>query len=195
MSGPSFFVGRLTIHYRSPFLERAQEQCRRPIITSTKIFQLLPELLYALFSRPLMRYLISLGHLSQIFESGTASTLSLFDAYRETPSWMLFANSIQSCATASANNTFSCLKSASSSDLLAAIGAGLALELYPFQPVLDGPGGIVSDYPAKRLSRGAGGRVPLMIGTNLDEGLFPRSRRTLYSCKHRDTLHCTTVSD
>ena len=38
--------------------------------------------------------------------------------------------------------------------------------------VLDGPGGIVSDYPAKRLSSGSGGQVPLMIGTVLDEGLF-----------------------
>jgi carboxylesterase type B len=48
----------------------------------------------------------------------------------------------------------------------------LALELYPFHPVIDGPGGIISDYPAKRLSRGAGRKVPFMIGTNLDEGLF-----------------------
>jgi len=84
---------------------------------------------------------------------------------------MLFANSVKSCATASANNTFSCLRSASSSDLVAAIDAGLALELFPFHPVLDGPGGIISDYPAKRLSRGASGHVPLMTGTNLDEGL------------------------
>jgi carboxylesterase type B len=84
---------------------------------------------------------------------------------------MLFENSIQSCASASPNNTFTCLRSASESDLLAAINASLAIELYPFHPVLDGPGGIVSDSPAKRLSQGAGGRVPLMIGTVLDEGL------------------------
>jgi len=88
------------------------------------------------------------------------------------PSWMFFAKSVQSCANASANNTFSCLRSASSSDLVAAINVGLALEQYPFRPVLDGPGGIISNYPAKRLSCGAGGQVPLMIGTNLDEGLF-----------------------
>ena len=61
--------------------------------------------------------------------------------------------------------------SASSSNLVAAINAGFALESVPFHPVLDGPGGIVSDYPAKRLLRQAGGQVPLMIGTNLDEGL------------------------
>jgi len=51
------------------------------------------------------------------------------------------------------------------------MNASLAIELYPFRPVLDGPGGILNDSPAKRLSRGAGGRVPLMIGTVLDEGL------------------------
>src|SRR5260221_1968501 len=53
------FVGCTTIHYRSPFLERAQEQCLHPIIISTMIFQLLPELLYALFSRTWTRCLIS----------------------------------------------------------------------------------------------------------------------------------------
>ena len=61
--------------------------------------------------------------------------------------------------------------SASEADILAALNASLAIEPSPFIPVLDGTGGIVSDYPAKRLSRGAGGRVPLMVGTNLDEGL------------------------
>ena len=62
--------------------------------------------------------------------------------------------------------------SANSSDILAAIPPSLAIDPSPFVPVLDGPGGIVSDYPSKRLSRGAGGRVPVMAGTNLDEGLF-----------------------
>ena len=67
--------------------------------------------------------------------------------------------------------------SASEADILAALSPSLAIELYPFVPVLDGSGGIVSDYPAKRLSRGVGGRVPLMAGTNLDEGLLFLSRR------------------
>jgi hypothetical protein len=60
----------------------------------------------------------------------------------------------------------------SPSDLLVGISAGLAIEPYPFRPVLDGPGGIISDLPAKRLSRGAGGQVPFIAGTVLDEGLF-----------------------
>jgi len=35
--------------------------------------------------------------------------------------------------------------SASSSDIIAAINAGFGIVLNPFHPVLDGPGGIVSD--------------------------------------------------
>ena len=62
--------------------------------------------------------------------------------------------------------------SASQADLLAGINAGLAIEPYPFRPVLDGPKGIISDLPAGRLSRGDGGRVPFIAGTNLDEGPF-----------------------
>ena len=62
--------------------------------------------------------------------------------------------------------------SANESEILAAMNASFAIEPYPFLPVLDGPEGIISDYPAKRLSRGAGGQVPLLFGTNLDEGLF-----------------------
>jgi len=104
-----------------------------------------------------------------IFESATADTLSNFDPYRAVDSWMLFANNIPSCATASISNTFACLMSASESEILAALNASLAIEQLPFRAVLDGPGGILSDYPAKRLSRGAGGRVPLMLGTVLDE--------------------------
>jgi acetylcholinesterase len=63
-----------------------------------------------------------------------------------------------------------------SSDLAAAINAAMAIEKFPFRPVLDGPDGILSDYPAKRLSSGVGGQVPFMAGTTLDEGpfFFPR---------------------
>jgi len=107
-----------------------------------------------------------------IFESGTASTLPNFDAYRQIPSWMLFLQNTGPCAAASPNNTLACLMATSPSDLLAGIIAGLAIEPYAFRPVLDGPEGIVSDLPAKRLSRGAGGQVPFIAGTVLDEGTF-----------------------
>jgi hypothetical protein len=34
-----------------------------------------------------------------------------------------------------------------------------------------------------------------MIGTNLDEGLFPLPRRTAFSCQHRDDLHPAGLPD
>ncbi|KAI9512213.1 extracellular triacylglycerol lipase precursor [Russula earlei] len=106
-----------------------------------------------------------------IFQSGMGSTLPVFDAYRGTPSWTLFVNNTQSCITASPNDAFSCLMSANSTDLRTAMNAAMALELFPFRPVLDGLDGILSDHPARRLSYGAGGQIPFMTGTTLDEGV------------------------
>ena len=53
----------------------------------------------------------------------------------------------------------------------------MAIEPFPFRPVLDGLEGIISDLPARRLSNGAGGRVPFIAGTVLDEGLVLSSSR------------------
>jgi hypothetical protein len=75
-------------------------------------------------------------------ESGTASTIPIFDAYSSTRSWTLFAKNVSSCATVAPNDTFACLMSASKSDFIAGINATLDGGLYPFVPVLDGPGGI-----------------------------------------------------
>ncbi|KAI0307297.1 esterase 1 [Multifurca ochricompacta] len=107
-----------------------------------------------------------------IFQSGIGSSLPLFDAHRGIPSWMLFANNTQPCAmpAPSPNNTFSCLMSASSLDIHAGMKAAMAIELFPFRPLLDGPGGILGDFPARQVSRGAGKQVPFMAGTVLDEG-------------------------
>jgi acetylcholinesterase len=110
-----------------------------------------------------------------IFHSGTSSTFPIFDGYRGTPFWRLFVKNTQSCATASPNETFPCLISADSSDLRASLNASMAVDPYAFRPALDGPGGIISDLPAKRLSHETGGRVPFIAGTVLDEGLFCRS--------------------
>jgi hypothetical protein len=42
---------------------------------------------------------------------------------------------------------------------------------FPFYPVLDGPGGIVPTLPSLRLSSGAGGNVPFIAGSVLDDGV------------------------
>ena len=85
---------------------------------------------------------------------------------------MLFVNNTQACATASPDQTFACIISADSSDLRASLGAAMAIDQFAFRPVLDGPKGILSDFPARRLLHGAGGRVPFIAGAVLDEGLF-----------------------
>jgi hypothetical protein len=108
---------------------------------------------------------------SQIFQSGLASSLPTFHPDRDSASWELFVQNVPSCATAAPNNTFSCLMTASANEILAGSRAGFALNPYPFRPVIDGQGGMVSDYPEKRLARGAGGLVPFVAGTVLDEGM------------------------
>jgi len=106
-----------------------------------------------------------------IFQSGTASTLPIFNASRGAHSWHLFLSKTP-CATAPPGTTISCLRSTNmtASDLATAINAAMADEKFPFRPVLDGPNGILSDQPAKRLLSGAGRQVPFMTGTTLDEG-------------------------
>ena len=85
---------------------------------------------------------------------------------------MLFAKNTRSCATALPNHTFPCLIAADSSDLRAGLKASTAIDPIAFRPVLDGPGNIISDLPARRLSKGTGEGVPYIAGTVLDEGLF-----------------------
>ncbi|KAF8272567.1 Alpha/Beta hydrolase protein [Lactarius quietus] len=104
-----------------------------------------------------------------IFQSGL-STLPIFNAYRAIPSWMHFANNTKSCTapTLSPDNTFYCLMSASSSDLLVGMKAGMAIEPFPFRPVLDGSEGIISGQPVNDWLR-CWETSPFMAGTVLDE--------------------------
>ena len=77
--------------------------------------------------------------------------------------WQDFVASVPACASfVNTTNTFECLRSASPSSLLTAIstiGSG-------FQPVIDGPGGIIPDRPSQVVPKT---RIPTLTGTNLDE--------------------------
>ena len=77
--------------------------------------------------------------------------------------WQDFVASVPACASfVNTTNTFECLRSASPSSLLTAIstiGSG-------FQPVIDGPGGIIPDRPSQVIPKT---RIPTLTGTNLDE--------------------------
>ncbi|KAI0052988.1 esterase 1 [Auriscalpium vulgare] len=108
-----------------------------------------------------------------IMESGSGSTIPIFDSSRGQDAWLRFASNVASCAAdsnSSATNTFPCLLSANTTELFAGINAGIGVNQFPFPPVLDGAGGIVSELPSSTLSNGAGARVPFITGTVLDEG-------------------------
>jgi hypothetical protein len=44
------------------------------------------------------------------------------------------------------------------------------IEQFPWQPVIDGPGGFIPDLPSVLFKRGQFARLPFIAGTNLDEG-------------------------
>ncbi|KAJ6511528.1 extracellular triacylglycerol lipase precursor [Mycena vitilis] len=108
-----------------------------------------------------------------IFESGQAGTTGIFDANKSLDQWNIFVNSTSTCA-ADSGDEFSCLRAATTEELMAAQLAGLAAMVgeFPFFPVLDGPDGIIPALPSDLLRSPAvtGKRIPFMSGTVLDDG-------------------------
>ncbi|KAJ6622814.1 extracellular triacylglycerol lipase precursor [Mycena sp. CBHHK59/15] len=108
-----------------------------------------------------------------IFESGQAGTTAVFDSNRSFPQWLVFVNNTASCrGNFSVDNTFPCLLAATSDEILAGETAGIAAMAgeFPFFPVLDGPQGIIPALPSQRLRSGAGGRIPFISGSVIDDG-------------------------
>ncbi|KAJ7326172.1 extracellular triacylglycerol lipase precursor [Mycena albidolilacea] len=107
-----------------------------------------------------------------IFESGEAGTTGIFDANKSLEQWNIFVNNTPTCA-GNSSDQFSCLRAATTDQLLAAENAGLGATVgeFPFFPVLDGPDGIIPELPSDRLrSPGAGANIPFMSGSTLDDG-------------------------
>ncbi|KAJ6504351.1 extracellular triacylglycerol lipase precursor [Mycena vitilis] len=108
-----------------------------------------------------------------IFESGSQSTLPLYPPERRERTWETFVRGVPSCASrATSGATFGCLRSANTTEIFDAMSAVMAadIELFPFQPVIDGPEGLIPDRPSAFLNRGQFARLPFIAGTNLDEG-------------------------
>ncbi|KAJ6615101.1 esterase 1 [Mycena sp. CBHHK59/15] len=108
-----------------------------------------------------------------IFESGSAATAALFNAARGEIDWQNFVGAVPSCAsTATSGNTFGCLRAANTSDIFLGLAAAMAEanKQFPWDPTLDGPGGLIPDLPSILLERGQFARLPFIAGTNLDEG-------------------------
>jgi len=110
---------------------------------------------------------------SQIFESGSAATPLTHTASFRQHSWDQFVSSVPACASlAGTDNTLDCLVDADITDLLEGINASreFAIEDFPWDPTLDGLGGIYPDYPSVLFQRRQFARIPFVAGTNLDEG-------------------------
>jgi len=108
-----------------------------------------------------------------IFESGSAATALTFNAKRRENSWEDFVSGVPSCAsTVKSRKTFHCLRAANSSDILQGLLNSLAKapEQFPFDPTIDGPGGLYPDNASNLFARGQFAKLPFIAGTNLDEG-------------------------
>ncbi|KAJ7766334.1 Alpha/Beta hydrolase protein [Mycena maculata] len=86
-----------------------------------------------------------------IFESGSQASVALFTPERREVAWQNNANTIEILQ-----------------GLAAAMAA--ATEEFPWDPVIDGPGGLIPDLPSVLLRSGKFARLPFMAGTNLGEG-------------------------
>ncbi|KAJ7937846.1 esterase 1 [Mycena leptocephala] len=108
-----------------------------------------------------------------IFQSGFPATAALFTAARRESTWQTFVGGVASCASAAASgSTFGCLAHANTTEIFAglALASAEATEFSPWDPVLDGPGGLIPDLPSVLFKRGQFARLPFIAGTVLDEG-------------------------
>ncbi|KAJ7766333.1 extracellular triacylglycerol lipase precursor [Mycena maculata] len=108
-----------------------------------------------------------------IFESGSQASAAVFTPERREVDWQNFVGGVPSCASlATSGNTFGCLQNANTTEILQGLAAAMAAatEEFPWDPVIDGPGGLIPDLPSVLLRSGKFARLPFMAGTNLDEG-------------------------
>ncbi|KAJ7643875.1 extracellular triacylglycerol lipase precursor [Roridomyces roridus] len=108
-----------------------------------------------------------------ILESGShASTPLLPPQYRQGV-WQNFVKGVPSCASlATSGSTFDCLQKANTTEIFQglAMAASHPTGILPWNPVIDGPGGIIPDLPSVLLQNGQFAKLPFISGTNLDEG-------------------------
>ncbi|PFH50826.1 hypothetical protein AMATHDRAFT_60268 [Amanita thiersii Skay4041] len=108
-----------------------------------------------------------------IFESGHAATSFTFTAARREGNWQNFVQGVASCSSvATSNNTFSCLQTANSTEIIQGLLTAIAKapEQFGFEPTFDGPDGVYPDLASNLISKGQFARLPFIAGTNLDEG-------------------------
>jgi carboxylesterase type B len=99
----------------------------------------------------------------------------LFTPERGEVDWQNFVSGVASCASrATSGSTFGCLRNANTTEMLAGLSTAAAesTKLFPWNPVIDGPGGLIPDLPSVLFKRGQFARLPFIAGTNQDEGAY-----------------------
>ncbi|KAJ6457783.1 esterase 1 [Mycena vitilis] len=128
-----------------------------------------------------------------ILESGSQGTTALFASERREAAWQNFVAGVASCASvATSGSTFGCLQDANTTKIFAGLAsaAAEATEEFPWDPVLDGPDGLIPDLPSVLFQRGQFARLPFIAGTNLDEGtLF-----TPQTINSTEEINATTIA-
>ncbi|KAJ8523188.1 hypothetical protein ONZ45_g322 [Pleurotus djamor] len=100
-----------------------------------------------------------------ILQSGSASSASIGPGLRHT-SFADFVQAVDCSGKRDAKATLSCLQAVSPDIIRKAIAATTP---FNFAPALDGPGGVIPDYPSRLYKKGRFSQVPTLYGTNLDE--------------------------
>jgi carboxylesterase type B len=99
--------------------------------------------------------------------------LPLFTPERRETEWETFVAGVPSCASlAKSGSTFTCLRSTNTTEIFEGIlfAMAAAIEQFPWEPVIDGPEGLIPDLPSVLFKRGQFARLPFIAGTSLDEG-------------------------
>ncbi|KAJ7627511.1 esterase 1 [Mycena polygramma] len=108
-----------------------------------------------------------------IFESGSAASGTVLEASTRQSDWDNFVRAVPGCSDCK-DESFACLRDANSSALVEAMASASAQshEVYPWAPVIDGPGGLLTDLPSVLMEKGKFARIPFIAGSNLDEGTY-----------------------
>ncbi|KAG7445319.1 alpha/beta-hydrolase [Guyanagaster necrorhizus] len=117
-----------------------------------------------------------------ISESGSASSPVIYNASARESTWQDFVAGTTGCeSVAGTQNTFGCLQAA----------YALAIEDFPFYPVLDGPSGVLPDLPTQLWAKGKFATIPFISGTNLDEGTGQQTNRSFTDEDIKDYIQTT----
>ncbi|KAG7439417.1 alpha/beta-hydrolase [Guyanagaster necrorhizus] len=125
---------------------------------------------------------------------GCASSPVIYNASARESTWQDFVAGTTGCkSVAGTQNNFGCLQAVNSSAIYQGIveAYALAIEDFPFYPVLDGTSGVLPDLPTQLWAKGKFATIPFISGTNLDEGTGQQTNRSFTDGDIKDYIQTT----